>query len=233
MATRIILLLILVVSFLTVPILSLPSSATILGEKYSYIQYRRAENRRYQPSLVSFLHRQPDGSQLATTRYYRIVFHCNIIPGSLYLRFSNLKPFRTVVQNRQDPSTIFGFRSVGAYSRVQIQNYLSGQWLCMNKHGRIVPKLNITINNLACIFRQNSDGPYMTLVSELDSSRQMTFSTLHLLSMNPILRHRYASYMTDQYPTFKREQCSRFMFDNQIDITLFNRTTDPFLRLKD
>jgi hypothetical protein len=36
---------------------------------------------------------------------------------------------------------IFGFRSVGAYSRVQIQNYVSGLWLCMNKAGRIVPKV--------------------------------------------------------------------------------------------
>jgi len=36
---------------------------------------------------------------------------------------------------------IFGFRSVGAYSRVQIQNYVSGLWLCMNEEGRIVPKV--------------------------------------------------------------------------------------------
>jgi hypothetical protein len=72
---------------------------------YLYIQYRRAEDYRYRPSLVSFLHRQPDGSQLASTRYYRLVFHCNILPGSLYLRFSKFKPYRTVVQNRQDPSS--------------------------------------------------------------------------------------------------------------------------------
>ncbi|CAF4042624.1 unnamed protein product [Rotaria sp. Silwood2] len=217
-----------------VPILSFSSSLTISGQKYpnSYIQYRRTEDRRYRPSLVSFLHQQPDGSQLATIRYYRIVFHCNILPGSLYLRFSNLKPYRTVVQNRQDPSTIFGFRSVGAYSRVQIQNYLSRQWLCMNKDGKIILKLNITINNLACIFRQNSDGPYMTLISELDSSRKMTFSTLHLLLMNPILRHRYEQYMTDANQIFQQEQCSRFILDSQIDITLFNRTTNSFFRLK-
>jgi hypothetical protein len=109
--------------------------------------------------LISFLHRQPDGSQLASTRYYRIVFHCNILPGSLYLRFSQLKPFRTVVQNRQDPSSksvffylnifnknfvlaIFGFRSVGAYSRVQIQNHMSGRWLCMNSKGRVVQQVS-------------------------------------------------------------------------------------------
>ncbi len=85
----------------------MPLPPTNLGQKYpySYIQYRRAEDHRYRPSLVSFLHRQPDGSQLASIRYYRIVFHCNILPGSLYLRFSKSKPFRTVVQNRQDPSS--------------------------------------------------------------------------------------------------------------------------------
>jgi hypothetical protein len=72
----------------------------------------------------------------------------------------------------------------------------------------------------------------MTLISELDPSRQMTFNTLHLLSMNPILRRRYTQYMTDDNKVFKREQCGRFMFDNQIDISLFNRTTDPFIRLR-
>lgn len=92
--------------------------------------------------------------------------------------------------------------------------------------------MNIAINNLACTFRQNSDGPYMNLVSELYSSRQITFSTLHLLSMNPVLHHRYAQYMKDGNPLFKREQCSRFMFDSQIDINLFNRTTNPFTRLR-
>ncbi|CAF1245288.1 unnamed protein product [Adineta ricciae] len=181
---------------------------------------------------MSFVHRQPDGSQLATTRYYRIVFHCNVLPGSLYLRFSKVKPYRTVVQNRQDPSTIFGFRSVGAYSRVQIQNYLSGFWLCMNKYGRIVPKLNITINNLACTFRQSSDGPYLRLISELDPSRQMVYDTLRLLTLNPVLHRRYAHYMVDGKRLFKREQCGRFMFDSQIDKRLFNRTTDPFVRLR-
>jgi hypothetical protein len=116
--------------------------------------------------LVSFLHRQPEGSQLASTRYYRIVFHCNILPGSLYLRFSKLKPFRTVVSNRQDPSSkfsflfffylnilnknlflaIFGFRSVGAFSRVQIQNHMSGRWLCMNHKGKIVQQVYLKFN---------------------------------------------------------------------------------------
>ena len=88
------------------------------------------------------------------------------------------------------------------------------------------------MDNLACTFRQNSDGPYMTLISELYPSRQMAFSTVHLLSMNPILRRRYAQYTTDGVHRFKREQCSRFMFDSQIDITLLNRTTDPFFRLR-
>jgi hypothetical protein len=71
----------------------------------------------------------------------------------------------------------------------------------------------------------------MTLISELNPSRQMTFNTLFLLSMNPFLRRRYSQYITDDNPIFKREQCSRFTLDSQIDITLFNRTTDPFLRL--
>jgi hypothetical protein len=72
----------------------------------------------------------------------------------------------------------------------------------------------------------------MTLVSELDPSRQMSFGTHYLLSMNPILRRRYAQYMTDDNTSFKRERCSRFMLDSQIDKNLFNRTTDPFSRLK-
>jgi hypothetical protein len=88
------------------------------------------------------------------------------------------------------------------------------------------------VDNLACTFRQNSDGPYMTLISELDPSRQMTFDTLRLLSLNPILHRRYAQYMTDGNNFFKRERCGRFMLDSQIDNTLFNRTTDPFLRLR-
>lgn len=91
---------------------------------------------------------------------------------------------------------------------------------------------NITLDNLACTFRQNSDGPYLTLISELNPSRQMTFNTLRLLSLNPILRRRYAQYLTDDNKFFKREQCGRFMFDSQIDNTLFNRRTDPFLRLR-
>lgn len=84
----------------------------------SYIQYKRADDRHYRPSLVSFLHRQPEYTQLASTRYYRIVFHCHILPGSLYLRFSKRKPFRTVVQNRQDPASKL------SNSRHQISNFL-------------------------------------------------------------------------------------------------------------
>lgn len=91
---------------------------------------------------------------------------------------------------------------------------------------------NITINNLACTFRQNSDGPYVTLISELDPSRQMTFSTLHLLSMNPILHRRYSEYMKDGNHIFQPEQCGRFMFDSQIDSSLFNRTTMSFSRFR-
>ena len=72
----------------------------------------------------------------------------------------------------------------------------------------------------------------MTLVSELDSSRQMSFNTFYLLSTNPILRRRYTQYMTDDNTIFKRERCSRFMFDSEIDRNLFNRTTDPFSRLR-
>ena len=125
------------------------------------------------------MHNQPDGSQLASTRYYRIVFHCNILPGALYLRFAKLKPFRTVVQNRQDPSSkdklrfsygisktqhrffpfflsfflqaIFAFRSVGAYSRVQIRSHMSNRWLCMNDKGKIVQKVNMNI----CLYSIN------------------------------------------------------------------------------
>lgn len=50
--------------------------------------------------------------------------------------------------------------------------------------------------------------------------------------MNPILRRRYAQYLTDDKNIYKREQCSRFIFDSQIDISLFNRTTDRFFRLR-
>lgn len=92
--------------------------------------------------------------------------------------------------------------------------------------------MNISVDNLACTFRQNSDGPYLTLVSELDPSRQMVFNTLRLLSLNPVLQRRYAQYMTDGNSLFRPESCGRFMFDSQIDAKLFNRTTDPFLRLK-
>jgi hypothetical protein len=62
----------------------------------------------------------------------------------------------------------------------------------------------------------------------------MVFDTVRLLSLNPILRRRYAQYMADGNSYFKREQCGRFMFDNQIDKNLFNRTTttNPFFRLK-
>ncbi|CAF2764840.1 unnamed protein product [Rotaria sp. Silwood2] len=206
------------------------SEARYIVEKIIYAMH--SVDHHYRPSLVSFLHRQPDGSQLATIRYYRIVFHCNILPGSLYLRFAKIKPYRSVVQNRQDPSTVFGFRSVGAYSRVQIQSHVSGMWLCMNEQGQIMPKSNITVDNLACTFRQNSDGPYLKLISELYPSRQVFFDTLRLLSLNPILRRRYAQYMTNDNNIFKHERCSRFIFDSQIDNALFNQTIDPFLRLR-
>lgn len=72
----------------------------------------------------------------------------------------------------------------------------------------------------------------MTLISELDPSHEMSFNTLHLISMNPILRRRYAQYLTNENTIFKQEQCNRFMFDNQIDSSLLNRTTDPFIRLR-
>ncbi|CAF4857391.1 unnamed protein product [Rotaria sp. Silwood1] len=216
------------------PLFSLSAPTLPVEQEHllSYIQYKLDEDHHYRPSLVSFLHRQPEGSQLATLRYCRIVFHCNILPGSLYLRFSKTKPYRTVVQNRQDPSTIFAFRSVGAYSRVQIQNHASGIWLCMNERGQIVPKWNITVDNLSCTFRQSSDGPYLKLISELYPSHQMFFDTLRLLSLNPILRRRYAQYMNNGNNFFKRERCSRFIFDSQIDNTLLNGTIDPFLRLR-
>ncbi len=72
----------------------------------------------------------------------------------------------------------------------------------------------------------------MTLVSELDPSRQMTFNTLNLLSMNPILHRRYAQYMTNDNHIFKPEQCGRFVLDSQIDTSLFNRTIDLFARTR-
>jgi len=48
--------------------------------------------------------------------------------------------------------------------------------------------------------------------------------------MNPILRRRYAQYMTDTNAFFRPEQCNRFMLDSQIDSSLLNRTIDPFYR---
>ena len=84
---------------------SFPSKTPLDSSPSSYIQYKLADDHRYRSSLVSFLHRQPNGSQLATIRYYRLVFHCNLLPGSLFLRFSNQKPYRTVVQNRHDPAS--------------------------------------------------------------------------------------------------------------------------------
>lgn len=234
MATRLVLLFVLIIKLLTTEICSSPILLPNSEQDYSssYIQYKRAEDHHYRPSLVSFLHNQPDGTQLASIRYYRIVFHCNILPGALYLRFAKLKPFRAVVQNRQDPSTIFAFRSVGAYSRVQIQSHMSGRWLCMNNNGKIVQKSKIAINDLACTFRQHSDGLYMQLVSELEPTRQITFNTLYLLTMNPILRRRYAQYMTDTNAFFRPEQCNRFILDSQIDSSLLNRTIDPFYHRK-
>ncbi len=111
--------------YLIQPILSYVLPPTNPGQEdlSSYIQYRRAEDHRYRPSLVSFLHRQPEGSQLASTRYSRIVFHCNILPGSLYLRFSKLKPFRTVVQNRQDPSSNCFFSSCYTFNIIFFQQF--------------------------------------------------------------------------------------------------------------
>lgn len=87
--------------------LPIDPSANQISESYPsyYIQYRIDKTHHYRPSLVSFLHQQPDGSQLPTVRYYRIVFHCDILPGSLYLRFSRRKPYRTVLLNRRDPSS--------------------------------------------------------------------------------------------------------------------------------
>lgn len=88
------------------------------------------------------------------------------------------------------------------------------------------------MDNLACTFRQNSDGPYLKLVSELYPLREVHFNTLRLLSLNPILRHRYSQYMTYGNKFFKNERCNRFMFDNQIESKLLNKTIDPFLRVK-
>lgn len=66
----------------------------------------------------------------------------------------------------------------------------------------------------------------MTLVSELDPSRQMNFNTLHLLTMNPILSRSYAPYLkTKNKQIFQAEQCARFMLDNQIEESLIQTTT--------
>ena len=46
---------------------------------------------------------------------------------------------------------IFAFRSVGAYSRVQIRSHMSNRWLCMNNKGKIVQKVN---TNYMSLFNQ-------------------------------------------------------------------------------
>ena len=92
--------------------------------------------------------------------------------------------------------------------------------------------MNISIDNLACTFRQNSDGPYLNLISELDPSRRIAFNTLRLLALNPILHRRYVQYLNNEKKFFRREQCDRFMFDSQIEKSLFYQTRDPFLRSK-
>ncbi|CAF0818328.1 unnamed protein product [Didymodactylos carnosus] len=168
-------------------------NSSSISSDSSYIQYKLVDHRYRKTSLVSFIHKQPIGTQLPIFRYYRIV-----------------------VLNRQDSSTIFGFRSVGAYSRVQVQNYQSGLWLCMNPEGRIIQKSNISLDSLMCMFRQNSDGLYQYLISELYPQRKMSFSTLTLLNNNPILKRRYENYQ--QF--FKHERCDRFLFDQQIDSNL-------------
>ena len=69
----------------------------------------------------------------------------------------------------------------------------------------------------------------MTLVSELDPSRQMSYNTLHLLLMNPILSRSYAPYLTNANQLFQTEQCNRFMLDNQIDDSLVDRISTSSL----
>ena len=90
------------------------------------------------------------------------------------------------------------------------------------------------MDNLACTFRQNSDGPYLRLISEIDPSRRLSFNTLRLLALNPNLSRRYAQYLHHGKKYFQREQCDRFMFDSQIDKSLLSRTTsiNSFHRLK-
>lgn len=92
--------------------------------------------------------------------------------------------------------------------------------------------MNISIDNLACTFRQNSDGPYLNLISEVDPSRRVSFNTLRLLTLNPILHRRYAQYLNDERKFFRREQCDRFMFDSQIEKSLFDQRRDSIVRLK-
>ena len=56
----------------------------------------------------------------------------------------------------------------------------------------------------------------MTLLSELDPSRAMSFDTKYLLSMNPRLRRRYGqSILKNAAP----ERCQRFLFDSDIERT--------------
>ena len=66
----------------------------------------------------------------------------------------------------------------------------------------------------------------MTLVSELNPSRQMSFNTLHLLSMNPILSRSYVPYLKKNNQIVQVEQCARFMLDNQIEDSLIDRMTN-------
>jgi len=95
----------------------------------------------------------------------------------------------------------------------------------MNGDGRITQKANISLDSLTCTFRQNTDGPYMNLVSEYYPSKKMTFNTLILLNHNPVLKRRYSNYFKP-----RRERCDRFVFDNEIDSYLFlsNKTTTLF-----
>jgi len=96
----------------------------------------------------------------------------------------------------------------------------------MNNKGKIIAKSNITIDNLGCTFRQNSDGPYLNLISEIDPTRFVTFDTIRLLMLNPNLHRRY--FLSTSTILFPREQCRRFMFDSQIDENLLNRKTNLF-----
>ena len=42
---------------------------------------------------------------------------------------------------------IFAFRSVGAYSRVQIRSVKTGRWLCMNTDGKITQKVRNSLQS--------------------------------------------------------------------------------------